>query len=358
MSIFNNEITADTGHENYRIGIFRALYLGDMLCIIPAVRAVRAAYPKAEITLIGLPWQKDFAKRFRFYFDHFVEFPGWPGLPEQPVDLKTLPGFIAKMQEQKFDLVLQMQGNGAITNNMCMLWDAKKVCGLRKENDYCPDENLFPVSGDDEHEVLRFLKLTDALHLTRQGVDLEFPFAEEEIKAFAQLKHRLQLPDSYVCVHPGARDPRRRWAAENFAYTASCLAAEGYAVVLTGSEDERSLLKEVKNLIQYPVIDTVDTLGNLSLGELATLIGHSSLLVSNDTGVSHIAAALRIPSVVIFSSFSNITRWAPLDRVRHKIVPAEQAGHPKNIVDMILHTLHQNKKGTSLQTVPLLSYAH
>ena len=49
---------------------------------------------------------------------------------------------------------------------------------------------------------------------------------------------------------------------------------------------------------------------------------------------------------------------APLDRVRHKTIPTEQEGHPKNIVDMILHTLYQNSKQVSLQAVPLLSYVH
>lgn len=65
-----------------RIAIFRALYLGDMLCSIPAVRAIRTAYPDAEIHLIGLPWQRDFVSPFDGYFNHFIEFPGWPDLPE------------------------------------------------------------------------------------------------------------------------------------------------------------------------------------------------------------------------------------------------------------------------------------
>src|SRR5688572_2665692 len=201
-------------NNRFKIGVFRALYLGDLLCIIPTIRALRKAYPSAVITLIGLPWQKHFVERFQHYFDAFVEFPGWPGLPERPADIKRIPHFLQEMQEQSFDLIMQMQGNGELTNAMCMLWGAKQVVGLRKTNEFCPDENRFIVSEDHEHEVLRFLKLTDALKISRQGDHLEFPlFAHEQQKIRRLLKCNGIAEGQYVCLHPGARDPKRRWPA-------------------------------------------------------------------------------------------------------------------------------------------------
>src|ERR1700712_4879515 len=94
-----------------KIAVFRALHLGDMLCAIPAIRSLRMAYPDAEITLLGLPWAASFARRFNNYFDRFIRFPGYPGLPEQEFDAEEFFSFLQKIQEEEFDLLLQMQDN-------------------------------------------------------------------------------------------------------------------------------------------------------------------------------------------------------------------------------------------------------
>ena len=85
-------------------------------------------------------------------------------------------------------------------------------------------------------------------------------------------------------------------------------------VVLTGSASEAERTSAVSRLMRNPAIDAA---APISIGAMAALMSRSRLLISNDTGVSHIAAGLRLDSVVIFSK-ADIRRWAPLDAERHR----------------------------------------
>jgi ADP-heptose:LPS heptosyltransferase len=323
----------NTKRNGVKIAILRALYLGDMLCIIPAVRAIRTAFMDAHITLIGLPWQTEFMERFSHYFDEFMRCPGLPGLIEQPLDATGTVDFLRALQQRNFDFLFQMQGNGSITNAMCMLSGAGTVLGLRSAGEFCPDARLFPVSPDDEHEILRFLKLVDALNIPRCGVDLELPVTQEENMRFESLCDALALtPGRYICLHPGARDPRRRWPAAQFARIGDALHTIGYKIVLTGSGAEKELLQQVAVHMEHDAIDVVAQCGHIGLGELSLLIGHAAFLVANDTGVSHIAAARRVPSLILFSDFSLPSRWAPLDATIHQTMSFHEAVSPEAVV--------------------------
>ena len=108
---------------------------------------------------------------------------------------------------------------------------------------------------------------------------------------------------------------------------------KGYKIVLTGTEEERGTIKEVERLMEYPAVNCV---GQTNLGMLAALIKNAKMLLSNDTGVSHIAAAVRTPSVVIFLS-SDPERWAPLNKKLHKVILPHQS---QNINHVLLKTTH------------------
>jgi ADP-heptose:LPS heptosyltransferase len=294
-----------------KIAIFRALQLGDLLCAIPAVRAIRGAYPEARIALVGLPWARELARRFSRYFDGFLEFPGFPGMPERAPDMGAIPRFFEDVSRERFDLVLQMHGSGELTNPLAVLMGGALTAGFYRPGHYRPDAQRFFEWRDEEHEVLRWVRLVRELAIEARGTHLEFPLAERDWADWRALR----LGD-YAVLHPGSQLPSRRWPAERFAEVGDALAAEGLQIVLTGTAGEAPLTKRIGNAMREPAIDLA---GRTSLGSLGAVIAKARVLVCNDTGVSHIAAATRTASVVVASG-SDARRWAPLDRELHRVL--------------------------------------
>ncbi|HSC63421.1 MAG TPA: glycosyltransferase family 9 protein [Caldimonas sp.] len=299
-----------------RIAVFRALMLGDMLCAVPALRALRAAFPEAAITWIGLEPTRPMARRLAHLVDDFIALPGYPGLPEVAVDATALPGFFAAVRSRRFDLALQMHGSGAIVNPLVAAFGARRCAGFFDDDAPVPrcDESLFvrwPTAG---HEIERMLVLTDHLGLARRGTRLEFPVGVGDRAELAAVRGDADAP--YVCIHVGAQLPSRRWPVDRFAAVADAVAAGGRAVVLTGSAGESGLVDDVMRRMRRRATSLA---GKTTLGALGALIADADALVCNDTSVSHIAAALGCPSVVV-SCGADVARWAPLDRARHRVL--------------------------------------
>lgn len=307
--------------------IFRALQLGDMLCAVPALRALRGALPHTRITLVCLPWAEQFAARFSDYIDDFLPFPGHPGLGEQPLQQELLAGFYNTVQSREYSLALQLHGSGEISNGIVRDFGARLAAGYAS-NDMPEDDRFvclpYPGTGP---EPLRLLDFVTQLGAPDRGPQLEFPLHEadwNELEA-SGLAEGL-LASGYICVHPGARFRDKCWPPERFAHLADQLALEfGVTVVLTGSVKETDLTAAVASHMKTPAIDTA---GPISIGAMAALMSRSQLLVCNDTGVSHIAAGLKLKSVVVFSK-ADITRWAPLDHSLHRCVwdPTAEKAH-------------------------------
>ncbi len=312
-----------------RIVVLRALQLGDMLCAVPALRALRAAVPDAEIVLIGLPWARWFVARFDRYLDGFCEFPGYPGLPEQAPRLDRIPLFLAEMQRERFDLAIQLHGSGSFVNPLTVLLGAHHCAGFFSPGDYCPDPDRFMLWPDHGLEIRRLVRLMEFLGAPAKGEHLEFPLREEDMEALHAIPEiRDLMPGSYVCIHAGASVAERRWPVERFAAVGRALADRGLEIVLTGTEAEAGL---VRALADYLPGRCRNLAGRTDLGALGALLRRARLLVSNDTGVSHIAAALGVPSIVI-STGNNPERWAPIDRSLHRVLCRAEGVDPSEVI--------------------------
>jgi ADP-heptose:LPS heptosyltransferase len=298
--------------------VFRALQLGDMLCAVPALRALRGAMPRAHIALIGLPWAQQFADRFSGYIDEFIPFPGHPLLPEQPVRHEGLARFYTSLCAREFGLAIQLHGSGDITNDIVSGFGARAIAGYCRGEPAPRDRAILLPYPETGAEPERLLRLMETLGAEPAGLDLEFPLSpedENELDTSGVLK-KLDGTD-YFCIHPGARQREKCWPPQRFAEVGDRLAAEfGLTPVLTGSASEADLTAEVAaHMHRKPV----DAAAPISIGAMAALMRKARLLLCNDTGVSHIAAGLKLKSVVVFSK-ADIARWAPLDRHSHRCI--------------------------------------
>jgi ADP-heptose:LPS heptosyltransferase len=312
-----------------RIAVFRALKLGDLMCAVPALRALRRAFPQAEITLVGLPWARDFVDRFPHLLDDFIEFPGHPAFPERPLDVPAVPEFFEEMVSRRFDLAVQMHGSGSIINPLMVLMGAHETAGYYLPGEYCPEPERYIVYPAQEPEIWRHLSLMAYLGLELQGDHLEFPLHGEDHGELARLKRSSGiLPGPYVIVHPGASSCDKCWPVERFAAAAERFAERGYQVILTGTQAEQHLTQAVSAAMQH---ESVDLAGMTSLGTLGALVDGAHLLVSNDTGIAHLAAALETPSVILFTN-SEHRRWAPLNRALHHTITEAQNATAEDVI--------------------------
>jgi ADP-heptose:LPS heptosyltransferase len=298
-----------------RMAVFRAGSLGDVLCATPALRALRAGFPNAEITLVGLSGSRLLTQRLACV-DDMLDFPGYPGLPGS--NLHELPEFLTQVQARQFDLAVQLQGNGEVSNPLVATFGARHMAGFRNEASWFPaqDERWMVRWHKTGPEIERLLQLTDAMGLPRVGTHLDFPLQAEDRYALNELWPGAACGlRPYVCVNPGARLASRRWPLERFAAVGDALVRAGYAVVLTGTAAETQLVNEVARHMRHKAVNLV---GLTSLWTLGALIERAHGVVCNDTGVSHVAAALRRPSVVISNEDdASATRWQPLNHDRH-----------------------------------------
>jgi ADP-heptose:LPS heptosyltransferase len=291
---------------------------------VPALRALRQAAPQAHIALIGLPWAQAFVERYADFVDELIVFPGAVGFPEQRESDAGLPAFFARMRSRRFDLAIQLHGSGGIANDLLLEFRARANAGFVQPHE-AARRGAFIGWPDGLPESERYLALMNALGAPVMDRQLWFPLGARDGEEYAALvaEHGIEA-QRLVLIHPGAQLPSRRWPAGRFAGVADRLAADGWQIAITGTAAEAPLTGAVRGAMTAPALPLA---GATSLGGLAALVARARLVVCNDTGISHVAAATATASVVIASG-SDTRRWAPLDHARHRVLADYPACRP------------------------------
>jgi hypothetical protein len=171
-----------------------------------------------------------------------------------------------------------------------------------------------------EHEVRRWCRLVDTVGAACDPEDLLLPGASHG-----------QGSDGPVLLHPGAASGARRWPAGRWAIVADRLVRSGHQVVVTGNSAERALCDRICAATGHRAPELEVLSGALDLPGLSRTISAARLVICGDTGVAHLATALRVQSVLLFGP-TPPSEWGPLiDGDLHTVLwpaPETYRGNP------------------------------
>jgi ADP-heptose:LPS heptosyltransferase len=306
-----------------RIAVLRAGALGDLVFALPALDALRDAYPDAEIVLLGKPWMAELLCERPSPVDRVVPVPVARGVgaPADAVeDARALDAFFAAMRDLRFDLALQLHGGGRHSNPFVLKLRARVTAGMRAADAPALDRTMPYVYQQNERlRLLEAVALVGAIPVTLAPRLAVTPRDLAEADAV--------VPPSaapLVVLQPGSSDARRRWPPEQFALLGDALVTAGAVVAINGTRDEADLVRTIHGAMQREAIDLA---GRLSLAGLAGLLSRARVVVSNDTGPLFLAEAVGAATVGIFW-LTNLAMDGSLFRTRHRYALATRVACP------------------------------
>ena len=304
-------------------------WVGDCVMTIPALRALRRLLPNAHITLVVRPGVAELFEAAKVV-DEILRY-----------DRRNAVSVFSQVREwrrHKFQLAILFQ-NAFEAALIPFLAGVPIRLGYATEGRHKLLSHPLPVPDwkNDKHEVFYYLYLIAALERSLYGtskiLDTD-PDAAIEVAEAKKTSARQFLDNvgpiskkGLVALCPGSINSRaKRWPAERFAALADRLIEDDRTVLLIGSRAEEDVSKLVVSTMQHkPIVLT----GKTSLDQITSILSLVDLLITNDTGPAHIAAALNTPAITIFGPTNPLT-------TRPFSLQAEVLRHPPDCAPCML----------------------
>jgi heptosyltransferase-2 len=300
-----------------------ANWIGDAVMSIPALREVRRVFPDSHITMHTRSWADGLFGESDL-IDELVTFDKhrWP--------IKDVYDNSQFLRDDKFDLAILLPNSfeSALTSYLTRIPRRigynKDVRGL-----LLTDPVAVPEWKGRLHEVFYYLHLIAEVErrvLGRTSVSTTMPECRLDVPDERKTGARTMLSaagvsdsrKTVVMITGSANAPGKRWPTENFAALNHKIQADlASNVVLVGSNDDAPVAAKVASLCDRPPIDLT---GQTTLGEAAAILSVADLVISNDTGLAHVAAAVGTRTLVIFGPTNPETTrpFSPLAHVLQK----------------------------------------
>ena len=325
--IFPPRRAAGTAPE--RILVSELWHIGDVVIAMPFLAALRELFPSAKITLLSKAHARDTLANTGLVDDVVsFDFP-WTFLDEdrRPTlkELLQIPGVIRGLRRAKFDLAFDCSRDGRNHLLLYLSGAARRIGFAFGGGDYLLTDAV-PVGSLDRHRTEDWMRLLEPLEAKLPRAEPHLVVSEAERRWADDFLRRTGHKDDekLFAIHPGGSSRLKRWSLEHFEALAEIAAAETGARILwlvdpagTGSDAE---------------LPSGSILARPSLRELIALLSRCDLLVSNDGGPMHLAAALGVPTFAVYS-WGKPEWWKPYTGASHSWVQREDitcrpcAGH-------------------------------
>ncbi|MFL6716745.1 MAG: lipopolysaccharide heptosyltransferase II [Burkholderiaceae bacterium] len=295
-------------------------YLGDVLMCTPAMRALRESGPDRRLALLSSPGGAAVAS-FVAGIDMAIAFQA-PWMKHGAAqDANAVPAMAEKLRAERFDaaVIFTTYSQSALPAAMlCQMAGIPLRLAHCRENPYQLLSDWVPETEPQQqvrHEVRRQLDLVASIGCRASDERLSFAVPDGDLAwARAALAECDIGPGTrWVLMHPGATAASRRYPPAQWAEALRLLAASGMQAVFTGSADEAALIDGIR---EAAGIRSHSLAGRATLGQLGALIALAPVMVSNNTGPAHIAAALGTPLVELYALTNpQHTPWQSPSRV-------------------------------------------
>jgi ADP-heptose:LPS heptosyltransferase len=292
--------------------------LGDMLLMTPAFHAIRMALPQARLTLLASPVGAQVGL-LNPDIDEVIPYQApwvdpWRKLPHNSTREQQM---IARLKAGHFDgaiIFTSFRQSALPAAYMCYLADIplRAAASIDGAGSLLTTRHKHPEHI--MHEVERGLDLVAALGIEATELQLVLDVPDEaQAKVAALIAHSGVRGHPLIVVHPGCSMPARTYPWEMYAEAIPLLIEQtGAAVVITGDEGERELVERINERIKQPYRENVLPMaGMLPFAQFCALIRLADLVITNNTGPMHMAAAVKTSVVVLFALTNPPEQWRP-----------------------------------------------
>ena len=284
----------------HNVLVIKLRYIGDVLLTTPFLRVLRQGFPDARVTMLVNPGTED-VLRHNPDVNEVLCLPRMGLIPQVR--------FYYGLRTRGFDCVVDFT-DGDRSAFISRVTGAGLRVGFNHEGrlrgrlySHCVKASYEAV-----HVIEYHATAFPALGLPIGGGEPILPLSGEDHARARRILGTLAFEGKpWVMIHPAARYWFKAWPAKRFAALADVLFERGFQAVLVGSRDEHSVETEILQAAKRPPLSLV---GKTSLLELAALMTHCRLLIGNDAGPMHMAAAVGCPVVALFGP-SNPSVWGP-----------------------------------------------